>query len=144
MTSWAFPTPESRSLTPWAPPEGGESAAGLVGRAGLLPNGAGGGGGGGRRDASRALCGASLPFSGPQGQHHHWGGVHLSTPPPRSGLGLWMWLPHKEGMKVSLSGSSPLRPQHRCESAQVRKLTHLPTWPWRKGHFPFPGGWNQT
>lgn len=87
MTSWAFPTPESRSLTPWAPPEGGESAAGLMGRAGLLPNGAGGGGGGGRRVASGALCGASLPLSGPQGQHHPWGGVHLSTPPSPFRLG---------------------------------------------------------
>lgn len=91
------------------------------------------------------------PSPGSQGQHHPlWGGASTSPCPPfqlgpgrTNQLGAVTWLPYSEGTEASLSVSSRLRPQHRCESAQMRKLTHLPTWPWRKGHFPFPGGWNQ-
>ena len=53
-----------------------------------------------------------------------------------------MWLYQREGRKeyVPVCLSACLLPAlHRCESAQVRELIHLPHLALGKGHFLFPG-----
>lgn len=112
MTSRAFPThesPASRSLTPWAPLEGGKAACRAGGQGwAWLPNGAGRGGEG--RPGCCRWC------AGRGGTPAPLRALGTTSPPLGassriflfySSWGLWLWLHHGEGLRPCLSVSPP-------------------------------------
>lgn len=90
--------------------------------------------------------GASQPLSEPRGPYHALWGLHLEATPFITAWVCWnrpAWdfgcdcSTVKEYVPVCLL---PTPPQHRCESAQVRKLTHLPHLALEKGLLSLPFG----